>query len=236
MDLGVRHIRTAGKGSGSVELTLPATFRRLVGLPCRILLHDGEQPDIVLQPELSAARAVFGVVWRSLAVVLIGAPAPDFDACSFSFGLLPQQGPAEAGYLCWQDGLALAAGSVATSAAGRVVATCGEKLAADVGVSDELASSFGAVCGFLTCGQVAFPAWREPCDIASAELGRNPGWRPGAAYLAYPDICSSDFWAALSPALAAASELFATFSLPGSAYPALHAAWRRGRSIELNRG
>jgi hypothetical protein len=211
MDLGVRHIRTAGKGSGSVELTLPATFRRLVGLPCRILLHDGEQPDIVLQPELSAARAVFGVVWRSLAVVLIGAPAPDFDACSFSFGLLPQQGPAEAGYLCWQDGLALAAGSVATSAAGRVVATCGEKLAADVGVSDELASSFGAVC-------------------------RNPGWRPGAAYLAYPDICSSDFWAALSPALAAASELFATFSLPGSAYPALHAAWRRGRSIELNRG
>ena len=52
MDLGVRQIRSAGKGSGSIELTLPADLRDLVGLQCRIMLRDGSRPDIVLQPDL----------------------------------------------------------------------------------------------------------------------------------------------------------------------------------------
>ena len=67
MDLGVRHIRTAGKGSGSIELTLPAELRDLVGLPCRIVLRDGSRPDIVLQPDLQRALIAFATLWQAMA-------------------------------------------------------------------------------------------------------------------------------------------------------------------------
>jgi hypothetical protein len=236
MDFGVRHIRTAGKGSGSVEVTLPASLRRLVGLPCRIILDDGERPNIVLEPELSGARNAFARVWHALSFALIGEPGPDFSAAHFQFGLMPQQGQLPSPYLCWQDGLILAECSAAAVPFGKVVAACAESLACDIGISDALAKPFGAACGFLSCGEVGAPDWQEACDIASMQLVAHPCWCPGAAHLASPDTNCQYFWSLLTPGLVATTELFVAMSLPGSAYPALHTAWRRGRSIELNRG
>lgn len=236
MDFGVRHIRTAGKGSGSVEVTLPTTLRRLVGLPCRIMLHDGEQPNIVLEPELSGARHAFVLVWRALSLALLGEQGPDFAAAQFQFGLMPQQGRQASPYLCWQDGLALADCSEAPVAFGKVIAACAENLACEIGVARTLAESFGMACGFLSCGQIVAPDWQEACDITAMQLAGHPSWQPGAALIASPDINGPHFWSLLTPGLVATTELFIAMSLPGSAYPALHAAWRRGRSIELNRG
>ena len=115
MDLGVRQIRTSGKGSGSIELTLPAGLRDLVGLPCRVILRDGSRPDIVLQPDLRHALAAFKTVWHAMGAAVV----PDDAKTSimpvalplgeFAFGLQPRATGGEMPYLCWRDGLALAA-------------------------------------------------------------------------------------------------------------------------------
>jgi hypothetical protein len=246
MDLGTRQIRTSGKGSGSVELTLPGELRRLVGLPCRILLHDGERPDIVLQPDLTRARQAFAQLWQALSQVLLGGPAPnspellspdlEFPAAAFVFGLLPRHGAPDSPYLCWQDGLALAAGAAEPEAVARSIAACAQKMAGELGITPALAAPFASVCGFAAIGTVAFPEWQLHCDIASAALASHAAWRPGEMFVEAPDTRSPMFWVALKPPLCAVAELFAAWSLPGSAYPALRTAWRRGRSIEMNRG
>jgi|GEM_PF-3185658 hypothetical protein len=236
MDLGTRQIRTAGKGSGSVELTLPGKLRRLVGLPCRILLHDGERPDIVLQPDMAQARDAFMALWRSLALALLGEPAPEFPAAAFSFGLLPRHGAPDSPYLCWQDGLALGAGAAEPEAVARSIAACADQMAADLAIAPALAGPFGAVCGFSAIGRMAFPEWQVHCDVAASALAGHAAWQPGRAFATTPDTRSAAFWSLLSPGLCAVAELFGAWSQPGSAYPDLRAAWRRGRAIELNQG
>jgi len=236
MDLGTRQIRTSGKGSGSVELTLPGELRRLVGLPCRILLHDGERPDIVLQPDLARAKAAFAALWRCLALALLGEPAPDFPAAAFTFGLMVRHGAPDSSYLCWQDGLALEAGMAEPEALARCIASCARNMADDLGISPSLAEPFASVCGYAAIGRVAFPEWQPHCDIASSALASHVHWQPGSAFARAQDARSDVFWAALKPVLCAAADLFAAWSQPGSAYPALRSAWRRGRSIELNQG
>jgi len=240
MDLGVRHIRTAGKGSGSVELTLPGALRQLVGLPCRITLHDGARLDIVLQPDLSRALEAFGALWRALTFSLASgrfvAGGEVFPADGFSFGLQPRASGGEMPYLCWEDGLALAAGAVDMAPPARSIAACAARYAADIDIALPLAEGFGAVCGFLACGTMIFPEWQEPCDIAAAALAARGIWQPGTAWQRTPDTTTKQFWLALTPGLDEAARLFAGWSEPGTAYADLRTAWRRGRAIELNRG
>lgn len=245
MDLGVRHIRTAGKGSGSVELTLPGALRQLVGLPCRIVLQDGAQPDIIVRPDLSPALAAFGDVWRALALVFAAdRPCPGgepFPAHGFSFGMATR-GMEKAGpYLCWQDGLALATAAGPAAAAGaaaaRATAACAAQLAPDLGIEAGLAADFGAVCGFYISGDIACADWQEACDIAASELAQSGLWRPGAAWRAHAGrIAAPALWADAGAGLVAIAHLFAAASQPGARYAALRRAWRRGRSIELQRG
>ena len=240
MDLGVRQIRTAGKGSGSVELTLPGSLRQLVGLPCRITLHDGEQPDILVRPDLSTASAAFATIWAALAQCfsrdLAGGSNEVFPAHSFRFALAPHTVPARTPHLFWQDGLALAARLPPAAPAGRAIAACAARLGRDLGITEELDDAFGAACGFLAAGEMVFAEWQLPCDLTAAHLQAACGWVPGAAWAAAPTIHAQHFWARLGPGLAACAALFAVWSLPGSEYPVLCAAWRRGRSIEMNRG
>ncbi|NKC33765.1 hypothetical protein, partial [Falsiroseomonas selenitidurans] len=109
MEFGTRSIRSAGKGSGSVEVTLPAVFRGLAGLPCRVALRDGLRPELVLQPELGPARAAFTRLWDMLAAAMALEPAaPPLADCALT--LWPAtEAPAAVPRLAWADGLALAA-------------------------------------------------------------------------------------------------------------------------------
>ena len=68
MHLDHRRIRSAGRTSGSIEITLPTELRTLEGVECRLLVRDGARPEIVLQPELSAANEVFHTLWRGLRI------------------------------------------------------------------------------------------------------------------------------------------------------------------------
>lgn len=236
MDLGVRHIRTAGKGSGSVELTLPTEFRDLVGLPCRITLRDGNRPDIVLQPDLRRAHAAFAELWAAMAAALLpqDTTAPALPLGAFSFGLQPQAGGNERPFLCWRDGLSLAAEPPHEPAAvGRTVAALAQAIAAYLPIASHLAASFGAVCGALAAGAVVAPDGQEAYDLAAAAL---PAVVTEAADTA--DACASGvrspiFWQHTEPRLAGIADLFAQWTSDPDRYAALRAAWRRGRSIEM---
>jgi hypothetical protein len=241
MDLGTRHIRTAGKGSGSVEITLPIDLRDLVGLPCRITLRDGIRPDIVLQPDLQRAQAAFAVVWRHMATTL-SRPCdalPDWQLAGFGFALRPQGGGGDLPLLCWRDGLKLAApGPHDAGAVARTVAAFGRALAAELRISAALAAGFGAACGYLLAGAPPLPDGQEACDLAAAAL--RDSTQPGAPLDAAGDgpegACGAAFWSAAQPVLAATSELFLNWSADPAGHATLRAAWRRGRSIQMSGG
>jgi hypothetical protein len=251
MDLGVRHIRTAGKGSGSIELTLPAELRDLVGLPCRIVLRDGSRPDIVLQPDLQRALIAFARLWQAMARGLLrdgAAPdgcedPPKLPVAAFGFGLQPRSGSSDQPFLCWRDGLALAASAPHDPpAVSRTLAAFGHALSAPLHIAPALAAGFGAACGYLVCGVPAHADGQEACDLAAAALrggipdkgqrapDEDPDHVPG------DDAMGEAFWRRAGPLLAATAELFVGWSADPAAHATLRAAWRRGRSIEMSGG
>jgi len=63
MYLGIRKIRSAGRNSGSIEITLPALMQVLEGISCRLAMRDGLRPEIVLQPDLSLAQDLLQELW-----------------------------------------------------------------------------------------------------------------------------------------------------------------------------
>jgi len=87
MHIGARRVRSAGKASGSIEITLPPELTPLEGVVCNILLRDGARPEIVLKPELTPAAYIFARVWNRLRVLVSEAgdigefPVPDVDVC-----------------------------------------------------------------------------------------------------------------------------------------------------------
>ncbi len=209
MELGVRRIRTAGRGSGSIEVTLPSSLRTLVGLPCRVTLRDGARPDIVLQPDLRDAHAAFVAIWHGMtATVLRGvADMPAFPVASFGFGLQPRDGSAETPFLCWHDGLALAERAPhPPHAVARVVAALSQALAVELAVAPGLAQEFGAACGFLVAGVAPSLEAQEVCDRVAAMLpgGRRTGV-PG-------DTKDEAFWAGIGPQVLAAAGLFRSWA------------------------
>lgn len=70
MHIGLRRVRSAGRASGSIEITLPPELTPLEGIQCNILIRDGARPEIVLKPELAPAATVFARVWGRLRFLL----------------------------------------------------------------------------------------------------------------------------------------------------------------------
>ena len=135
-------------------------------------------------------------------------------------------------FLCWRDGLALAASPPhAAGAVSRTLAALGHALAAPLDINPALASGFGAACGYLLCGVAATSDAQEACDLAALHLGQ-PNVAP-------PLSCAGDamgdaFWRLAAPLLAATAELFAGWTADPSGHAMLRAAWRRGRTIEMS--
>lgn len=240
MYLGVRQIRTAGKGSGSIELTLPADLRDLVGLPCRILLRDGSRPDIVLQPDLARAQATFASLWDRMAEALLHESADaGFPLTVFAFGLQPREGTGETPFLSWRDGLVLSGTAPHEPAAtARSFAGFGQAMAADLHIAPALARGFGVACGYLVGGVPPSGDWQEACDLTAAGLrGRfRPGAPLAAALGCAEGVTGALFWEHAAPLLTAVTELFVDWTADPSIHATLRAAWRRGRSIEMSGG
>ncbi|MCX6054955.1 MAG: hypothetical protein NTZ74_08595 [Chloroflexi bacterium] len=96
MHLGKRKIRSAGRTSGSVEITLPAILHVLEGTMCQLVVRDGPRPEIVLQPDLTLTQDLFNNLWQKIQIGLaeIG-ELPDFSLADFTPTFFPLQ--------AWQD-------------------------------------------------------------------------------------------------------------------------------------
>lgn len=176
MDLGVRQIRSSGKGSGSIELTLPSDLRELVGLQCRVLWRDGSRPDIVLQPDLRSAHRAFAALWHSMAALLFrdDTNTPGIPLGSFVFALQPRPGSDAMPFLCWRDGLALAAAAPHDpSGIARTLWAFGRVMAARLQIDPSLADGFGAACGYLVSGVPATPDAQDPATSSPPRCSRR---------------------------------------------------------------
>lgn len=90
MRIGIRRIRSAGRDSGSIEITLPPELTALEGVRCAIVVRDGARPEIVLQPELTPAALVFARIWTSLRTLFTGVgDIGDFPTAEIEAVLMP---------------------------------------------------------------------------------------------------------------------------------------------------
>jgi hypothetical protein len=232
MEFGTRSIRSAGNGSGSVEVTLPAAFRGLVGLPCRISLRDGLRPELVLLPELRGARAAFAKLWSTLSTALGVAaesdpPLPELLVTFWPVAATPGGPPR----LAWTDGFALADAPQEAPCLARSVAAFAHLLAAPCGIAGDLAAGFGAACGFALAGH-AEPGQEQACDIGADVLARE-GLAPGASLTACQDALTPAFAASAAPALRLLRDAYLDWTAEPSRHAALRTAWRRGVTLEL---
>jgi len=90
--IGIRRVRSAGRASGSIEITLPPELAALEGMDCRIVLREGARPEIVLEPDLAPAVAIFTRAWTRLRMLLrLTGDIGDFPAQECELVLLPSQ-------------------------------------------------------------------------------------------------------------------------------------------------
>ena len=241
MLLGTRQIRTSGKGSGSIELTLPSDLRDLVGLPCRILLRDGSRPDIVLQPDLRGALGAFQALWQSVLSVLVdGARHWPLPLDVFAFGLQPRFGQSQIPFLCWRDGVAISGPAPHDPACvSRTLAAMCQAMAGELGIGDALATDFGASCGYLATGVHPSADAQRTCDLVAASLDatQRPGFAAGLLGASNAGGALDEaFLSSAGPQLRAARALFLGWADDPASLTSLRSAWKRGFSIDMNGG
>lgn len=90
MYIGSRRVRSAGRASGSIEITLPPELTPLEGMLCNIMIRDGARPEIVLKPEVSPSARIFAQVWGRLRTLFaLAGEIGEFPATDFDVSLLP---------------------------------------------------------------------------------------------------------------------------------------------------
>lgn len=187
MHIGKRNIRSAGRSSGSVEVTLPASLAILEGIACRMYLRDGLAPEIVLEPELQAIVPVFEKLWSLLSLGLeaiddIG----DFAEADYCFSLFQASKFGAAPSLAYVDGLvfdrSLGAAGVAIPQALEAFARMIESMAAvagtRLGLSNALAALFGNEVAYLVTGETLITRDAFARSLASRSLDalQAAGW------------------------------------------------------------
>jgi hypothetical protein len=78
-----------------VEITLPPKLRFLIGTQCQFIVREGSRPEVVLQPDFTAAQNLFQSLWHKIQIGLgeIG-DIPGFSLADFT--------PAFFSYQHWQ--------------------------------------------------------------------------------------------------------------------------------------
>lgn len=161
MYLGSRRVRSAGKTSGSIEITLPVDLEVLEGVECRLILRDGPRPEIILQPDVSPAQTLFRALWEKLRVGLSGfADIGEFSSSDFSLAFFPPRHWQEQPPLAYADALAVLREEVGTEgldpgALARLVAFLAVAAAYRLDLRGSLAAGFGESVAYLMTGSAA---------------------------------------------------------------------------------
>lgn len=223
MELGTRSIRSAGQGSGSIEVTLPSPLRDLTGIACRIALRDGLRPEIVLAPDLRPAREALGRLWTCLAEGW-GASLGALPLAEIGIALRPSE---RLDQLAWIDALALSQPAPhQPEALCRALRAMAAHAAVALGLPGPQAPGFAGGVAYALTGLVPMPTDQEACDIAAATLsGRLPALGD--------DAFAPAFWQQAGPALRRLLELHQDLAAHPERMAALRRAWRQGVALEL---
>jgi hypothetical protein len=128
---------------------------------CRLIVRDGARPEIVLQPDLATAHAVFQDLWRNIRLGLGEAgEIGDFDASDFTLALFPPQHWQARPPLAYADALAVlrqraGRGQRTPEALPRLIAFLTVAAAYRLGLQSGLALAFGDVVAYLLAGSLA---------------------------------------------------------------------------------
>lgn len=167
-----RKVRSAGRSSGSVEITLPPEVQELEGIECRLVLRDGARPEIVIQPDISIASMVFAEQWEKLrkAFALVADIGP-FRLADFDVSFLPPRHWSERPPLSYRDALALhrarqTAAELDPSGLSYVITFLSVGAAYRLGLQDRYALVFGVIVGYLVSGICAGNSTDFEQDVA----------------------------------------------------------------------
>lgn len=234
MYFGTRRIRSAGRTSGSIEVTLPAQLQGLEEVECRLIVRDGARPEIVLQPDLAAAHAVFQDLWRTIRVGLGEAgEIGDFDASDFTLALFPPRHWQARPPLAYADALAVLhqrAGREQRTpeALPRLIAFLTVAAAYRLELQSGLALAFGDVVAYLLAGSLA-PIGSD----FERGLAHRIFWGDGPSAQTSSSALDERTWHAARPGLRRVFDQFRTWQDAPESYARAREKWYTALTVEI---
>jgi hypothetical protein len=233
MYLSTSRIRSAGRTSGSIEITLPPALQAFTGLGCRVTVRDGPQPEIVLQPDFSNAWSLLGALWEKLSLALgpnesIGKFAPS----AFMLTLLPPRYSQRGLPLAYSDLVTLSQSGENRSAGelealARVLSVLAAAIARDLGLEQAFALGFGDAVAYVVT-QVSAGFGTDFERSMAASLSRQVHFNPRLPVSPFDD----EFWVEWEPALRRIHEQFRSWQGKPERYEAAQQQWFRALQCE----
>lgn len=234
---GNRNVRSAGRGSGSVEMTLPVELAVLEGVTCRIELRDGLAPEIVLQLDLRFLMPLLEAIWDRLGSGLetVG-EIGGFSEGDYVLGLFPAAGLIGRPGLAYAEALLverdLRPGEPATAerriaaleALARVIESMATVAGTRLGLSIETAGLFG--------NQIAYVVTGAPIGAVDAfarsflsDVSPDVGW-------CRSDPLAEASWRSARSGVAGVYDRFAAWDGDPGALARARESWYRARRFE----
>lgn len=164
MYLTTRKVRSAGRSSGSIEITLPVQLHVLQDVACQVFLRDGLHPEVVLLPDLAPARRLFRDLWHKLLLGFdldVAANELAFTLADFTLTLFPPDHGQGRPALSYADALTVlqyrddAHTARDREALARLLALEAMVLGGKLGFRPALGSTFGEAIAYLMAGRSA---------------------------------------------------------------------------------
>jgi len=234
MYLGKRKIRSAGRNSGSIEVTLPARLRLMEEVECRFIVRDGPRPEIVLQPDLSAAQSLFCELWERLRLGLDGVGEIDeFSPAHFALALFLPPHWDERPPLAYADALAVLRKQAGgeehrPEAMTRVLAFMGVAAGRQLGLEGSLAIAFGDAVAYLMTG---IPAGLGT-DFERG-MAHRICWGDGRAQQPLGSPLDSNVWRQARSGLRGVYDQFCAWQEDPKVYSADRGKWYRALTVEM---
>jgi hypothetical protein len=234
MYLVTRRIRSAGRTSGSIEITLPAQLQVLEGVKCRLMVRDGSRPEIVLQPDLSAAQSLFDALWQKLRLGLgeideIG----DFSPADFTLALFPPRHWQERPPLAYADALAVLRQRSEQEdrepeALTRLLAFLSVAASYRLGLNGTLALAFGDAVAYLIAG--------TPAGLGTdfeRGMAHRIFWGDGRAQHSLGSPFDDQTWQQSQAGLRRVYDQFRAWQEDPEAHAAAREKWYRALTVEM---
>lgn len=232
MVIGTRRIRSAGRSSGSIEVTLPAQLQLLEGVECRLVVRDGPRPEIVLQPDLSATQRLFGELWQRLRLGLSEAgEIGDFAPADFTLTLFAPRHWQERPPLAFTDALVILrnseGGAPEQTASSRLFGSLATVAGQRLGLRGALAPAFGDAIAYLTTGVIA----GSGADFERG-MAHQIFYGAGGATPAPGDALDTGLWRRAAAGLGQVYRQFNLWQAEPAAYTAVRERWYRALTLE----